>query len=150
MKTKLVNKDIRQDYTAELLKERGVTEDVLPYFLGEPVQGLLQDPEAFDNIFQGYNLFEEIINLAPDKRILLVVDSDVDGFTSSAIMYTYLKRVNPNLQIDYILHEGKGHGLSDVIDTILEGEDNLRYVIVPDSSSNDYVFHERLGAQGIK
>ena len=150
MKTKLVNKDIRQDYTAELLKERGVTEDVLPYFLGEPVQGLLQDPEAFDNIFQGYNLFEEIINLAPDKRILLVVDSDVDGFTSSAIMYTYLKRVNPNLQIDYILHEGKGHGLSDVIDTILEGEDNLRYVILPDSSSNDFIFHERLGAQGIK
>lgn len=150
MRTKLVNKDIRDNYTEELLRERGVPEDVLLDFLAKPSQGLLQDPEAFDNIFQGYNLFEEIINLAPDKRILLVVDSDVDGFTSSAIMYTYLKQVNPNLQIDYILHEGKGHGLSDVIDTILEGEDNLRYVILPDSSSNDYVFHERLGAQGVK
>ena len=154
MKTRLVNKDIRQDYTAELLKERGVSEKLLPYFLGQPTPDLLQDPRALDNIHLGYQMFKEIIALNDNQRILLVVDSDVDGFTSSAIMYTYLKKVKPTLQIDYILHEGKGHGLADTIDKILEddskNEKELRYVILPDSSSNDYAYHLRLAALQIK
>lgn len=154
MKTKLVNKDIRQNYTEELLKERGVNEEYLPYFLGQPDSSLLQDPRAFDNIYEGYQMFKEILLLNPNQRILLVVDSDVDGFTSSAIMYSYLKKVKPDLHIDYILHEGKGHGLSDLMDKIIEddlkNELELRYIILPDSSSNDYIFHEQLGTLGIK
>lgn len=154
MKTKLVNKDIRQNYTEELLKERGVNEEYLPYFLGQPDSSLLQDPHAFNNIHEGYQLFKEILLLNPNQRVLLVVDSDVDGFTSSAIMYSYLKNVKPDLHIDYILHEGKGHGLSDLMDKIIEddlkNELELRYIILPDSSSNDYIFHEQLGTLGIK
>lgn len=154
MRTKLVNKDIRQNYTEELLKERGVNEEYLPYFLGQPDSSLLQDPRAFNNIHEGYQLFKEILLLNPNQRILLVVDSDVDGFTSSAIMYSYLKKVKPDLHIDYILHEGKGHGLSDLMDKIIEddlkNELELRYIILPDSSSNDYIFHEQLGVLGIK
>ena len=154
MRTKLVNKDIRQNYTEELLKERGVNEEYLPYFLGQPDSSLLQDPRAFDNIHEGYQMFKEILLLNPNQRILLVVDSDVDGFTSSAIMYSYLKKVKPDLHIDYILHEGKGHGLSDLMDKIIEddlkNELELRYIILPDSSSNDYIFHEQLGVLGIK
>lgn len=154
MRTKLVNKDIRQNYTEELLKERGVNEEYLPYFLGQPDSSLLQDPRAFNNIHEGYQMFKEILLLNPNQRILLVVDSDVDGFTSSAIMYSYLKKVKPDLHIDYILHEGKGHGLSDLMDKIIEddlkNELELRYIILPDSSSNDYIFHEQLGVLGIK
>lgn len=154
MRTKLVNKDIRQNYTEELLKERGVNEEYLPYFLGQPDSSLLQDPRAFNNIHEGYQIFKEILLLNPNQRILLVVDSDVDGFTSSAIMYSYLKKVKPDLHIDYILHEGKGHGLSDLMDKIIEddlkNELELRYIILPDSSSNDYIFHEQLGTLGIK
>ena len=154
MRTKLINKDIRQNYTEELLKERGVNEEYLPYFLGQPDSSLLQDPRAFDNIHEGYQMFKEILLLNPNQRILLVVDSDVDGFTSSAIMYSYLKKVKPDLHIDYILHEGKGHGLSDLMDKIIEddlkNELELRYIILPDSSSNDYIFHEQLGTLGIK
>lgn len=154
MRTKLVNKDIRQNYTEELLKERGVSEEYLPYFLGQPDSSLLQDPCAFNNIHEGYQMFKEILLLNPNQRILLVVDSDVDGFTSSAIMYSYLKKVKPDLHIDYILHEGKGHGLSDLMDKIIEddlkNELELRYIILPDSSSNDYIFHEQLGILGIK
>lgn len=154
MKTKPVNKDIRQNYTEELLKERGINEEYLPYFLGQPDLSLLQDPCIFNSIHEGYQMFKEILLLNPNQRILLVVDSDVDGFTSSAIMYSYLKKVKPDLHIDYILHEGKGHGLSDLIDKIIEddlkNELELQYIILPDSSSNDYIFHEQLGALGIK
>ena len=95
-----------------------------------------------------------LISITPEERILIVVDSDVDGFTSAAIIYQYLKRVNSTLNIDYILHEGKGHGLSDLIDTIIDEEDSnerkLKYVILPDSSSNDFDYHERLAALQIK
>lgn len=154
MKTKLVNKDIRHDYTRELLLERGVTEEQLDYFLKEPTEDALQSPVYLENIFDGLELFKDMCQLTPNERVLIVVDSDVDGFTSGAIFYKYLKSHAPELQIDYILHEGKGHGLSDTIDTILDdidkNERKLRYVILPDSSSNDYDYHEQLAALQIK
>ena len=154
MKTKLVNRNIRNDYIKELLKERGIKEEDIKYFLTEPSIECLESPTNFTNIEEGFKLFKEILALKENQRILLVVDSDVDGFTSSAIMYLYLKKVKPDLSIDYILHEGKGHGLSDLMETILEqestNEKELKYVILPDSSSNDYEYHERLAALGIK
>ena len=154
MKTKLVNKDIRHDYTKELLLERGVREDQLENFLGEPSFDVLQSPVYFENAFDGLELFGQILNLNDNERILIVVDSDVDGFTSAAIFYNYLKSHKPHIHIDYILHEGKGHGLSDLIDKIIDdidiNERKLKYVILPDSSSNDYAYHERLGELQIK
>ena len=154
MKTKLINKDIRNNYVSELLKERGVEEENLKFFLDKPNKAVLQNPTYFTNIEAGFQMFQEILELNDSQRILLVVDSDVDGFTSSAIFYTYLKRIKPNLQIDYILHEGKGHGLSDLIDKIIDNETHsereLKYVILPDSSSNDYIYHEQLAALQIK
>ena len=154
MKTRLVNKDIRSDYTKELLLERGVTEEQLDYFLKEPTEDALQSPMNFDNIVPGFEMFKDMCKLTPNERVLIVIDSDVDGFTSGAIFYKYLKLHAPNLQIDYILHKGKGHGLSDTIETILDdidtNERKLRYVILPDSSSNDYSYHEQLAALQIK
>lgn len=152
MKTRLVNKDIRHDYTIELLKERGLTEDEIQYFLTVPDASALQSPSNFDNIREAASMFEHMVNLNEDNRILIVVDSDVDGFTSAAIFYQYAKKVNPNLNIDYVLHEGKGHGLADTINTILDTESDkkLCYVVLPDSSSNDYEYHERLKQEGIE
>ena len=152
MKTKLINKDIRNNYTVELLKERGLTEDEIKYFLTVPDDSALQSPSDFDNIRDAANMFWHLVNLNEDNRVLIVVDSDVDGFTSAAIFYQYAKKVNPALNIDYILHEGKGHGLADTIDTILneESDKKLCYVILPDSSSNDYEYHERLKQEGIE
>ena len=132
MKTRLVNKDIRHDYTIELLKERGLTEDEIQYFLTVPDASALQSPSNFDNIREAASMFEHMVNLNDDNRILIVVDSDVDGFTSAAIFYQYAKKVNPNLNIDYVLHEGKGHGLADTINTILDTESDkkLCYVVL--------------------
>ena len=148
MRTKLVNKDIRNNYTIELLKERGLTIDEIKYFLEVPNDDYLQNPKWLDNMNKAAALFGEIIKLSVNERILVVVDSDVDGFTSAAIFIQYLRKFNKEVQIEYILHEGKGHGLSDTIDTILEkynDNPNIQAVILPDSSSNDYEYHERLG-----
>ena len=152
MKCKLVNKDIRENYTNELLMERGLSPSELDYFLNVPDASYLQSPLGLDNITLGLIDFGHIVDLTDNDRIIVVVDSDVDGFTSAAIFIQYLRKFNKNVQIDPILHKGKGHGLSDTIDDILDKQNknpNIKWVILPDSSSNDYEYHEQLGAEGI-
>ena len=151
MKTKLVNKDIRNNYTNELLMERGLSKEELNYFLNVPDASALQPPTNLDNLGQALEMFCTMIKTG--EPICVVVDSDVDGFTSAAIFIQYLRKFNQDMEVIPILHKGKGHGLSDTIDDIfdyIEKGHNIKYVILPDSSSNDYEYHERLGAEGIE
>ena len=153
MKTRLMNKDIRSNYVKELLMERGLTKEEIEYFLEVPDASYLQNPAMLYNITSGFIDFQVMSNLSEDDRLIVVVDSDCDGFASAAIFIQYLRNFNEKVQIDYVLHEGKGHGLSDTIDVILEKQDknpNIRWVILPDSSSNDYDYHERLGEENIR
>jgi len=152
MKIRLVNKDIRSNYTNELLKERGLTEQELEYFLNVPDDSALQSPENLDYIEEGSKIFDSMIQLTDEDRIIVIADSDVDGFTSAAIFIQYLQKFNNKVQIDTILHKGKGHGLSDTIHVITDkyNEDpNIKYVVLPDAGSNDYEYIERLGELGI-
>lgn len=64
-------------------------------------------------------------------RIHIIVDSDVDGFTSAAIMYKYLK--NMGITPTYSLHTGKQHGLTNDIFV----PDNTEWLIIPDAGTND-------------
>ena len=80
----------------------------------------------------------------PYSRVLIITDSDCDGFTSAAIIYQYTKQVNCHCQVDYWLHEGKQHGLQDHIDRLLEENVHYDLIILPDSSSNDAHYHDML------
>ena len=148
MKCKLVNEDIRENYTNKLLVERGLSPDELNYFLNVPDDSALQSPGYLDNIGKAFAMFDDMVKLTENDRIIVVVDSDVDGFTSAAIFIQFLKKFNIKVQIDYILHEGKGHGLEDTYNVIEQKYNdcpNIKYVILPDSSSNDFEYHEKLG-----
>lgn len=150
MKCKLVNKDIKQNYVKELLMERGLSEKELNYFLEVNDDSALQDPVYLDYIAVAGIMFQHMIDLTNTDTICVVVDSDVDGFTSAAIFIQYFRKFNSQVQIVPILHKGKGHGLSDTIDDIIE-VDNVRYVVLPDAGSNDFDYIERLGDEfGIK
>ena len=139
MKTKLINENFKKDYVNQLLKSRGI-ENPMAYY--EPGPEHLQNHSDMENMGQGAMLLEEVIRLG--EKILLVVDSDNDGFTSATIMYNYLKDLAPELEIDYVLHEGKQHGLQDHIKNLMDEGKNYGLIILPDSSSNDYVYHEQL------
>ena len=139
MKTRLVNENFKSDYVDQLLKSRGIKNPTDYY---EPSAEYLQSPNDLENIEKAAALLDEIIYHG--KRILLVVDSDNDGFTSATIMYNYLKDLAPELEIDYVLHEGKQHGLEDHIEGLLEEDKKYGLIICPDSSSNDYKYHEQL------
>ena len=140
MKVNLVNENFTEDYLANLLKTRGVT-NVSQYI--SPDDSCLNSPNLLDNINEGCLLLEKTLNLE-DSKILLVVDCDVDGFTSAAIVWNYISAIAPQQYMDFILHEHKAHGLQDHIDNIINSPVHYDLIILPDSSSNDYEYHERL------
>lgn len=149
MKCKLVNKDIRENYTNELLMERGLSPEELDYFLNVPDDSALQHPCDLDYIDEAVEIFYEIRTNLYNESIAIVVDSDVDGFTSAAIFIQYLRKWNKEIKITPILHKGKGHGLSDTINEVIDIHPT--HVIIPDAGSNDFEYIERLGNEyGIK
>ena len=79
--------------------------------------------------------------------ILIWVDSDCDGYTSAAELTNYLHYFCPNFvenNILFMFHPGKEHGI--VADKI---PPEVKLVIAPDSSSNDYEEHKKLAERGI-
>mgnify|MGYP001750124439 FL=1 len=95
-----------------------------------------------DDVVYSYKLLDNIDNavrcfckVAPEesRKVHIIVDSDVDGYTSSAIMYMYLKTVCPMWEVTYSLHDKKQHGLSE--DIIIPKDTQL--LIIPDAGSND-------------
>lgn len=94
-------------------------------------------------------LVEHINN---NSRAAIIVDSDADGYTSSAIFLNYLNNFFPSWvqnNVDYYIHEGKQHGLADFIDSYNWMAKGIRLVICPDSASNDYEYHARLRQNGV-
>ena len=146
MKVNLVNENFKDHYLINLLKARGVTN--IDQFI-HPTEDCLNSPSWLDNIDKGIKWLEETLN-KENSEILLVVDCDVDGFTSSAIIWHYIKTIAPTQKISYILHEHKQHGLEDHIEGLMDTNTHYDLIILPDSSSNDYDYHEKLKENGTR
>lgn len=144
MKVKIINSNTYDNYVPHILAELGI-ENIEEYL--NPTINSLNDYKLLENIEDGAQLVKE--TLEHNEKILLVVDCDVDGYTSSAILYQYLKQIKPDISIDIKLHSGKQHGLEDHIDSILQNP-IYSLVILPDSSTNDLVYHQMLMELGIK
>lgn len=130
MKVKLINDSFKNcDYGRALISSRGVG-DIDTYLA--PTEENLQTWKDLENIEKGIDL---IYNLKDNAKIGLIVDCDVDGYTSSAIIYQYLKQIKPNLTIEHYLHTGKAHGLEEHWSEISGKDYDL--LIIPDAGSND-------------
>ena len=140
MKYRLTGEDITKNYGAEILLRRGV-KDVGEFM--EPHEYCLQSAFDLENIIEGVELlYDKFMN---GSRFGLIVDCDVDGFTSTAIIYNYLKKLKPDFEIDYYIHEGKQHGLEDMWEKIVDkGDKYYDLLIIPDAGSNDYKYIEEL------
>lgn len=138
MKVKLINKEITSNFIPELLKERGIND--VEHFLN-PTEQDLQTFNDLVNIDKGVKLIDKLRSAAENVKIGLIVDSDIDGFTSSAIIYQYLQRLGFK-NIIYYIHEGKQHGLEDMWEQLQE--ENYDLIICPDSASNDAQYAEQL------
>ena len=134
----------------QILLNRGFKnkEDINHYLTTD--ESDLINPLKLDNIQEGLKLLAK--HIAQNSNTLIIVDSDADGYTSSAILLNYLNRLFPawtQNKVDYFIHSGKQHGLEDVITDYEWMRKNIKLMIAPDSASNDYEFHKILKENGV-
>lgn len=120
--------NIQNNYLENVLKNRGVSN------IKEYLNPSSKDENSYyllDNIVIAAELLlSEIKN---DATILIVVDCDCDGYTSAAMLWNYLKEYNSSIDLNYIIHDGKQHGLEDLIDKIESSSFHYDLVIIPDA-----------------
>ena len=96
------------------------------------------------NIKEGAKML--IKHIHEGDKVLIQIDSDADGFTSSALLLNYLNCLFPAFvknNISYRFHTGKQHGIPlEIIDDIISK--GYKLVIAPDAASNDYEQHKIL------
>ena len=127
----------------DILKDRGVTD--IENFLA-PSSACELNPYDLDNIESAAEML--LKHLRANHSILFVVDQDCDGFTSSSILWLYIKQIFPQANLNFIIHEHKQHGLDDLIDKI-ESNPIYELVVCPDAASYDVEEHRRLLDLGI-
>ena len=145
MKCKIANDNFKENYSDNLLCSRGLKKEELDLFYN-PNISLLQSPKNLINIANGADLLIKHLHLGSD--IAIVVDSDVDGFTSAAIIWQYLSNCAKTNCLSFFLHQGKGHGLSDTIEDIINSDTHYGLVILPDAGTNDEEYHYELKKYG--
>ena len=100
--------------------------------------------QKLDNIENAVDLFMKHFN--EKSKIGILVDEDPDGFCSASMMYLYIKRMDENYPVDYILHtRAKAHGLSDDV-TI---PSDVKLLIIPDAGTNDTEQCKTLSENGV-
>lgn len=128
-----------------IFASRGIVPEAIHHYLNTTERDLL-DPLLLHNMEKGAKMF--ISHLANDHKIFVQVDSDVDGFTSAALLMNYAYQIAPSTVLNnffYRLQEGKQHGI--ISDNVPDG---IQLVIVPDAGSNDIAEHKKLRDRGIE
>ena len=128
----------------QVLVNRGIPYDQINHYLNTTDNDIL-DPRLIPHLDEGAKML--IKHISQNDKVLIQIDSDCDGYTSAALLMNYLYCLFPsfvNNNISYRVHMGKQHGI--IPDTIPE---DVKLVIAPDSSSNDYEAHKYLNLSGI-
>lgn len=117
------------DVLKEVLNNRGI-DDYYRYLNLD--KSVVVPYQALDCIDKAVELFMNHFN--EKSKIGILVDEDPDGFCSASMMYLYIKRMDQNYPVEYILHtRAKTHGLSD--DVVIP--DSIELLIIPDAGTND-------------
>ena len=128
----------------EILKDRGVID--IENFMNPTFDNCELDAHKLVNIeAAAYRLLEHLRN---NSKILFVVDCDADGYTSSSILWLYIKHIFPEAQLEFTVHDHKQHGLDDKVDWICD-EAKWDLVLCPDAGSYDVEEHRALGELGM-
>lgn len=136
---------LKDNYSAveRVFATRGIAPENIEHYLNTTDDDILP-PESIPNMNEGAKMV--ISHIAHNDKILVQVDSDCDGYTSGACLLNYLNCLFPGYvqnNITYRIHTGKQHGI--ILETIPE---DIKLVIAPDSSSNDYEQHKILHDRG--
>lgn len=138
------------DILEAVCKNRGVSKEIITK----------QSPDnvihysKLKNIHKAVQLFTSILDNNINATIVIVIDPDVDGYSSSAILVQYIEKNFPNVKLIFLFQSGKQHGLTDhimkQIVNLMDNDIDIDLLIVPDAGSNDFKEHERLDGMGIR
>ena len=123
-----------------MLKEKIINnlEIDLENFISPPEY--IQDYEL-PNLREGIELF--LKHMENNSSVGIVVDSDNDGYGSSAILGRYMKKVF-NIEPKFIFHLKKTHGLKSIVEDQYEVLDDINLLILPDGGTNDVKLHNKI------
>ena len=138
-------KPIKEHFSAieQILTNRNIPLEEIKNYLNT-TDSTIYEPELFgeDNLLNALRTLIKCVS--SNKKAIVIVDSDCDGFTSSAVLINYLYDLFPawvENNLTWFLHEGKEHGLADFpFDKIKD----IDLFLIPDASSNDYEIHSYL------
>lgn len=149
MKYKLI-KPINENYSTieQILTNRNIKHEDIKQYLNTTDESV-SSFNAFgkDALWKAFCAIGNCI--AEDQNALVIVDSDCDGYTASALLINYLYDLFPawvQNKLSWFIHSGKQHGLSDVPSSLLAMN---QLILIPDASSNDYTYHQDLAECGI-
>ena len=134
-----------QSVVEQVLLNRGLTADKIARYIN-PTADEEFSPRFLDNIVQAAKKL--LITIFNQEDIYVQIDSDCDGYTSSALLLNYLHRLFPAYvenHISYGVHNKKHHGIN--IDDVPKG---IKLVVIPDASSNEVELHKQLWDEGIQ
>ena len=145
MKFKIINEPSPNlSATEQVLINRGIKKEDIQHYLNTTDRDISDYQElGMDWLNDAACLIVTCVDL--NKSCRVVVDSDCDGYTSAALLINYLYDLFPSWvenKLTWLIHNGKEHGLSDFFERSYP--DDLKLVICPDSSSNDYDYHKQL------
>lgn len=139
--TKNYNDESPELVLNDLLKDRGIEN---PGKWLYPSKEDENSPFLMNDMRKAIDILHNTIK-KPDANILVVVDSDTDGYTSGAIVYTLLNQICDGQNIDYVLHPGKEHGIE-----LKDVPEDVDLLIVPDAGTSQREEHLKLLEKGIK
>jgi len=145
MKYKLIGKNNYENALETVFINRGIAKDNINNFLF-PTEKFENSYKLLKNINRGVECLNK--HLQSQNKILIVIDSDCDGFTSSAILYNYLidsQKLNKN-NIEFVVQPKKQHGINHFPINLFEP---FSLIIIPDAGSNDYLIHQQLAEKNI-
>ena len=151
MKYRLI-KPINENYSTieQILTNRNIKHEDIKQYLNTTDENI-SSFNAFgkDALWKAFCAIGTCI--AEDQKALVIVDSDCDGYTASALLINYLYDLFPawvQNKLSWFIHSGKQHGLSDVMEQGID--EDIKLVIVPDAGSNDYEEHKELKERGVE
>ena len=131
MKYELIGTNNTSNVIETILNNRGIKD---PNTYLHLTSAVVQDYNGLSNMQEAVQCFTKHYE-AYDK-IVIMPDEDVDGYTSSAMLYLHVKALDPDYPIFYVMHSRpKMHGLGNNEYTKIP--DDTKLLIMADAGTND-------------
>lgn len=145
MRYKIYDRDKKLSYIEQILKNRGI--DDPDHYMNLSWDDV-QSPDDLENIDEAVALLSK--HIKNRSRIEILVDTDLDGYCSSTMVYLALNRLNHVGQgelVSPLFHKNtKQHGLVNADFNISH---NTKLLIIPDAGTNDVEECRHLKESGI-